>query len=87
MHPPFLGTKPETMTDEYRALLDKQVLGDIHLSLSRSVAFNVVNEMTTAGIMLVLSSMYKKPSANNNVHLMNKLFNLKMSQILQWRNI
>ena len=28
--------------------------------------------------MKALSDMYEKPSANNNVHLMKKLFNLKM---------
>ena len=28
--------------------------------------------------MKALSSMYEKPSANNKVHLMKKLFNLKM---------
>ena len=28
-------------------------------------------------LMKALSGMYKKPSANNNVHLMKKLFNLK----------
>ena len=80
MHLPLLGSKPEAMTDEDWTLLDRQVLGVIRLSLSRSVAFNVVNEKTTGGIMSVLSGMYEKPSANNKVHLMKKLFNLKMSE-------
>jgi hypothetical protein len=30
------------------------------------------------GLMTALSGMYEKPSANNKVHLMKKLFNLKM---------
>ena len=30
--------------------------------------------------MKALSSMYEKPSANNKVHLMKKLFNLKMAE-------
>jgi hypothetical protein len=30
------------------------------------------------GLMTTLSGMYEKPSANNKVHLMKKLFNLKM---------
>ena len=30
--------------------------------------------------MKALSSMYKKPLANNKVHLMKKLFNLKMAK-------
>jgi hypothetical protein len=46
--------------------------------LSKSVAHNVVKEKTTAGLMAALSSMYEKPSANNKVHLMKKMFNLKM---------
>ena len=59
------------------------------MSLSNSVTFNVIKETTnlstikettTAGIMSVLSSIYEKPFANNKVHLMKKLFNLKMSE-------
>ena len=30
--------------------------------------------------MKALSSMYEKPLANNKVHLMKKLFNLKMAE-------
>ena len=72
------GTKPEAMKAEEWALLDRQVLGVIRLTLSRSVAHNVVNEKTTTNLMEALSGMYERPSANNKVHLMKKLFNLKM---------
>uniref|UniRef100_A0A2N9I8X4 Retrovirus-related Pol polyprotein from transposon TNT 1-94-like beta-barrel domain-containing protein n=1 Tax=Fagus sylvatica TaxID=28930 RepID=A0A2N9I8X4_FAGSY len=34
----------------------------------------------TVGMMTTLSGMYEKPSANNKVHLMKKLFNLKMAK-------
>ena len=61
-------------------LLDKQVLGVIKLTLSKSVAHNVVKEKTTTDLMKALSSMYEKSSANNKVHLMKKLFNLKMAE-------
>ena len=37
-----------------------------------------MKEKTIADLMKALSSMYEKPSANNKVHLMKKLFNLKM---------
>ncbi|KAJ0076931.1 hypothetical protein Patl1_35721 [Pistacia atlantica] len=37
-------------------------------------------ETTTTGLMKILSDMYEKPSANNKVHLMKKLFNLKMRE-------
>ena len=30
--------------------------------------------------MKALSSMYEKPSTNNKVHLMKKLFNMKMAE-------
>ena len=80
LHLPLLGTKPEAMKAEEWALLDRQVLGVIKLTLSRSVAHNVVKEKTTADLMKALSGMYEKPSANNKVHLMKKLFNLKMAE-------
>ena len=80
LHLPLLETKPEAMKDEEQALLDRQVLGVIRLTLSRSVAHNVIKEKTTADLMKALSGMYEKPSANNKVHLMKKLFNLKMAK-------
>ena len=79
LHLPLLGTKPEAMKVEKWALLDRQILGVIRLTLSRSVAHNVVKEKTTADLMKALSGMYEKSSANNKVHLMKKLFNLNMA--------
>ena len=78
LHLPLLGSKPEPMKAEEWALLDRQVLRVIKLTLSRSVAHNVINEKTTADLMKALSDMYEKLSTNNKVHLMKKLFNLKM---------
>ena len=80
LHMSLLGEKPVTMKDEEWALLDKQVLGVIRLSLFRSITHNVVKNTTTANLMNALSSMYEKPLANNKVHLMKKLFNLKMAK-------
>ena len=80
LHLPLLGEKPETMKAEEWALLDRQILGVIRLTLSRSVAHNVVKEKTTVDLMKALSGMYEKLSANNKVHLMKKLFNLKMAE-------
>ncbi|KAL6345593.1 hypothetical protein AAG906_017323 [Vitis piasezkii] len=70
LHLPLLGTKPENM----------KVLGVIRLTLSRSVAHNVVKEKTITNLMKDLSGMYEKPSANNKVRLMKKLFNLNMAE-------
>ena len=78
LHLPLLGTKPEVMKAEEWALLNRQVLGVIKLTLSRSVAHNVVKEKTTTNLMKALSGMYEKLSENSKVHLMKKLFNLKM---------
>ena len=66
------------MEDKEWAFLDRQVLGVIRLTLSRSVAHNVVKEKTIADLMKALFGMYEKSLANNKVHLMKKLFNLKM---------
>ena len=80
LHLPFLGTKPEAMKAKEWALLDRQVLGVIRLILSKSVAHNVEKEKTTADLIKALSGMYEKKSVNNKVHLMKKLFNLKMTE-------
>jgi hypothetical protein len=80
LHQPLLGEQPDDMYDSEWALLDRKALAVIRLSLSKSVAHNVVKEKTTMGLMAALSSMYEKPSANNKVHLMKKLFNLKMAE-------
>ena len=75
LHLPLLGEKPATMKDDEWTLLNRQVLGVIRLTLSRSITHNVVKEKTTTDLMKALSGMYEKPSANNKVHLMKKLFN------------
>ena len=80
LHLPLLGTKPESMKAEEWVLLDRQVLGVIRLTLSRSVVHNIVKEKTIADLMKALSGMYENSSANNKVHLMKKLFNLKMTE-------
>jgi hypothetical protein len=66
--------------DSKWALLDRKALAVIRLSLSKLVAHNIVKEKTIAGLMVALSSMYEKPLANNKVHLLKKLFNLKMAE-------
>ena len=80
LHLLLLETKPKAMKAEEWVLLNRQVLGVIRLTLSRSIAHNVVKEKTTANLIKALSGMYEKPSTNNKVHLMKKLFNLKMAE-------
>ena len=80
LHLLLLGEKPATMKDEEWALLDRQVLGVIRLTMSRSIAHNVVKKKTTINLMKALSGMYEKPSTNNKVHPIKKMFNLKMAE-------
>ena len=49
------------------------------MSLASMSAFNVFREKTTKDFMAALSQMYKKSSASNQVFLMKKLYNLKMT--------
>ena len=80
LHLPLLGEKPAIMKDDEWNLLDRQVLGVIRLALSRPVAHNVMKEKIMADLMKALSGMYEKSSANNKLHLMKKLFNLKTTE-------
>ena len=50
LHLPLLGTKPKAMKAKEWALLDRQVVGVIRLTLSKSIAHNVVKEKTTADL-------------------------------------
>ena len=80
LHLPLSGKKPDDMKEDEWNLLDRQALGVIRLTLAKNVAFNIVNEKTTADLLKALSNMYEKPSAANKVHLMRRLFNLKMGE-------
>ena len=60
LHEPLTEVKPESMTEEKWKLKDRQALGLIRLTLSRNVAFNIVKEKTTSGLLKVLSNMYEK---------------------------
>ncbi|RVW72813.1 Retrovirus-related Pol polyprotein from transposon TNT 1-94 [Vitis vinifera] len=87
LHLPLLGTKPESMKLKEWTLLDRQVLGVIRLTLSRSVAHNIVKEKTTTDLMKALSGMYEKLFVNNKVHLMKKFFNSKMAEMHHWETM
>ncbi|KHM99420.1 Retrovirus-related Pol polyprotein from transposon TNT 1-94, partial [Glycine soja] len=81
LYQPLSGVKPEDMKQEEWNLLDRQALGVIKLTLANNVAFNIVNEKTTAGLMKALSDMYEKSSTANKVYLMHQLFSLKMGEV------
>ncbi|XP_073138911.1 uncharacterized protein [Henckelia pumila] len=75
-----IGKKSGKMEADEWELLDRQVLGVSQLTLTKNVTHNVKEANTTEEMMSILSDMYEKPSVNNKVHLMKKLFNLKMSE-------
>ncbi|GJT37305.1 hypothetical protein Tco_0937170 [Tanacetum coccineum] len=68
------------MKAEDWTLLDRQALGAVRLSLSKNVAYNVVNENTTYDLFKALSNMYEKPSASNKVFLIRQLVNTMMKE-------
>ncbi|GKA32118.1 hypothetical protein Tco_0718485 [Tanacetum coccineum] len=68
------------MKEEEWALLDRQALGVVRLLLAKNVAFNVMNEKTTFGLLKALSNMYEKPSASSKVFLIRQLVNMKMRE-------
>ncbi|KAL6536393.1 hypothetical protein OROGR_012965 [Orobanche gracilis] len=79
LHEPLTGHKPEKMVEAECALLDRKSLGIVRFSLATNVAYNIVNEKTTHGLIQT-SNMYEKPTAANKVHLIRQLVNQKMAQ-------
>ncbi|GKE59775.1 hypothetical protein Tco_1510142, partial [Tanacetum coccineum] len=74
------GARVESMKAEDWALLDRQALDAVRLSLAKNVAYNIINKNTTYGLFKALSNMYKKPSASNKVFLIRQLVNTKMKE-------
>eukprot|EP00253_Pinus_taeda_P023019 PITA_23019 len=68
------------MTDEEWNLLDRKALRIVRLCHAASVAFNILKETMTNGLVKVLEKLYEKPSASNKVLIMKRLFNMKMSK-------
>nr|GEY74621.1 retrovirus-related Pol polyprotein from transposon TNT 1-94 [Tanacetum cinerariifolium] len=68
------------MKAEDWTLLVRQALGVIRLSLAKNVAYNVVNEKNTYGLIKALSNMYDKHSASNKVFLIQQLVNTKTKE-------
>jgi hypothetical protein len=61
---PLLREQLDNMYDSEWALLGRKALAGIRLSLSISVAHNIMKEKTIVGLMAAVSDMYEKPSAN-----------------------
>ena len=50
------------------------------LCLALLVAFTILKEMTTEGVMSTLAKIYEKPLDSNKVFIMKCLFNIKMAE-------
>ena len=79
LHQP-MGEKPKDMNDDEWKLLDRKAMSVVRLSLSRNVACHTLKSTTTMEMLKTLSDLYEKPSAVNKVHVMRKLFNLRMGE-------
>ena len=62
--------KSAAMTDTEWNILDRKALRIVRLCLAVSVAFNILKETTTKGLMQTLAKLYEKPSVSNKVFLM-----------------
>ena len=68
------------MTDAEWDILEIKALGIVQLCLAASIAFNILKETTTEGLIKALEKIYEKPLASNKVFIMKRLFNMKMSE-------
>lgn len=80
LHEPLEEKKPASMDETAWKLLDRQALGVVRLSLAKNVAYNIVKETTTNGLIKALSNMYEKPSASNKVYLIRLLFATRLNE-------
>lgn len=71
-----VGVKPDKTSDDDWLEMDHMALNVLRLSLSRPVALAFAGEKTNVGLITKLKEMHEKPSASNQVFLIQKLFNL-----------
>lgn len=75
-----LKAKPEKMDQGEWELLDRKAMSAIRLSLSKNVAYHTTGSKSAREMLATLEQMYQKPTTANKVHLIRRLFNLKMSE-------
>lgn len=74
------GVRPERVEPADWESKARKARAVVTLALSKTVAFNIMKETTTSGMMLALSNMYEKPSAANKVFLIRELVNTRMRE-------
>uniref|UniRef100_A0A2N9HA88 CCHC-type domain-containing protein n=1 Tax=Fagus sylvatica TaxID=28930 RepID=A0A2N9HA88_FAGSY len=73
--------KLEKMTDDEWEELDMKAVSTIRLLLADEVMYDVMEENSTAGIWLNLEKRYMSKSLTNKLHLKQKLYGLKMTEV------
>lgn len=73
-----LKSKPKKMEQEEWELLDRKAMSAIRLLLSKDVAYHTITARSTKEVMKILEEMYQRPSTSNKVHLIRRLFDLRM---------
>ena len=72
--------KSDDISEEDWVILDRRALTMIKLTLVPSTTFNIANERMTKEFITAPCNMYEKPSTSNNVYLMRRVFNLKLTE-------
>ena len=72
--------KPETMEEKVWIKKNRQALGLVLNTLSMDVASHIMDETTTFGLMKRLEELYVTSSSSNKLHLLRRLFHLKMAE-------
>ncbi|KAI3713578.1 hypothetical protein L1987_72159 [Smallanthus sonchifolius] len=75
-----LEEKTDNISQDVWDSKDKKAKAAITLSLTRSVAFNIMKETTARGMITALSNMYEKPSGANKMFLLREFFLTMMKE-------
>ena len=60
--------------------MDKKALTAIHLAVTRKAGFHVKKAKTAKEAMQILEDIYEKPSAANQVFMLKKLVNMRLTE-------
>ena len=76
------GKQPEKTSDDDWEELQMKVVSTIRLCLADEVLYQVMEEESSAGIWAKLESRYMSKSLTNKLFLKQKLYGLKMEEVL-----
>jgi len=84
LYAPLEGWKPEMAEVDPTAeagwkILDRKALGAIRLGLTKKTGYHIAKAKTAKEAMDILTNIFEKPSTSNQVFLLKKLVNMKLS--------